>query len=178
MATNYPTKREERMAQKRVVRMEKQTEIETGARVRETQSMADLMQLIEVEKPEVIAKSINERQLSFLIDTGAVHDKQQKKLEAEVKKIKAVLLEHARNNKWRSLAGENGSATIKPSTSTKITPSDLLRKLVSLGKKNLFDVCFKPRLAEAKEYLGKAELADISEVTVEEYGTVSLKVTR
>lgn len=161
---------------KRVVRMGETVAPETRKAVRAVNSVADLMQLLETEKPEVVAKAITQDQVISLIESGAVSDAQVKKLEKQVKKIKEVLMLHAQENKWKTLAGTHGVATIKPSTGTKITPTDLLRKLVALGKKSLFDSVFNVRITDARDYLGNAELADISKTTTEEYGSISLKV--
>ena len=164
------------MAEKRIVRMQKQEEVQAGAVVRGSKSITDLMDQIEVEKPEVVAKNLSDAQLDLLIEYAAVNDATKKKAEALVKLLKPVILSHAELNKWKTRVAAHGSATIKPATSTEVKPSALLKKLVELGKRTLFDTVFKVKLTESKEYLGVHEMDDISKKVTEEYGQVSLKV--
>lgn len=162
----------------RVVRMERNEQLKTGARVRSAVSLADLMQQVENEEAEIVARSMDTQQVTLLVDLAAEEDAKKKSLEKRVEAVKKVLKHHARLNKWKTHAGEKGTAVIRPSTSTSIKPTDMLRKLVALGKKQLFDTIFSVRITESKDYLGKAEVAEIAEELTDDFGSISLKLKK
>ena len=128
-----------------------------------------------------VLETLTEQELKGLIDSGAEMDAEQKDLAKTVKMIKVVLVAHAKENKWKEKAGDRATCLIKKSTKSIMAMATKLAKFLKKeGKSKLFDSLVKVEVTPCKKYLGEVALeeGELLKTETEEYGSVSLKLTK
>ena len=122
------------------------------------------------------AGSLNDSELTALVDQAYFWDLEQKELAGRVKNAKTILLRNARAQEWKSYSGESAACKIGKSTKSIMgTVKEFLQLLKREGKMKLLDDLLKVKLGDAKKYLGEDALNGFLTEETEEYGSVSLK---
>lgn len=125
-----------------------------------------------------VSASCREEELQEIIEQAALWDQQKKELDKKVKAAKAVMLENATKNKWKSKPGTGrGMCNIGASTTTALgTTTEFARILKRENKMHLFDDLTKIAWGDAQKYLGLDAMEGFYSKDTEEFGSVGFKL--
>lgn len=147
--------------------------------VKKGSSVGELLDLARKSSTKVVGESkISDKVLSDLVDIGVSFDVVQKRMAADFKIVKEILLFYSKKHKIAIHEGEAGTANVKPKTISYVNPKKLLARMVVLGKKKLFFGVIKVGITEAKKYLGSVEIDAIADTDTEKYGSISFKAKK
>lgn len=127
-----------------------------------------------------VAKTITEEELILMIDSGVEMEAERraadKQTEKVVKPVKQLLLQVAKNAKWKEKKGTKGMAKVSASTWSDVgTGTQLAALLKKEGKIQLFDDLVTIRVGDCKKFLGTDALKGFITPHSEEFGAVALK---
>jgi len=118
---------------------------------------------------------ITQSQAQSYVDEGQELNAQLKIMKAKAEMIRGKLMEYAKAQDIKEIYGTKAKASIKQTTSTNIDPGLLKTLLTKLKKMSLFNSLIGVKITDAKKYLGEENLRPISQITTEEYGSISYK---
>lgn len=122
-----------------------------------------------------IDSSISDDQIRVLIDDLGEKDEELKRLKEEVDTRKTLVKEIAKHRQMRSMEGHEYTAKVGDSSKTEVVPTDFVKLLVKMNKKDMFDDLFSVKVGEAKKYLGADVVGEVTQEKKTPYTSVSVK---
>ena len=124
-------------------------------------------------------ESLDENQLSILIDYSKELNDEMKEKKELLDKAKELLKEHAKANNWTTMKGFLYKAVIAPKSTTSVILSmtDFAKFLKKIGKLDIFDAVVKVGLTDLKKYVDPhtLEVENVTETVTETIGSITFK---
>lgn len=123
----------------------------------------------------LVGEKLNKQEVSDLLDLGLKLDTEQKEMKEKVDQIKKICINYAKKHKVIELLGHESKAKVSPKNTQVVKIMEFLKLLKKLGKMKMVSTTLKVLNSEAKKYVPEDDLLKISDVTKNEYASISIK---